>query len=314
MVSRLAPPVAAGLLAALLFLSLALKPGSLMFGILGTLSPLPLMVVALSLGQIGAALAIAVGAVAVVAVTGSALVTFFLVMAGLPVLVVANRALLWRQDSAGTVEWYPAGRVVGWLVVLVLAVLALVTLIGMGHPGGLQGWIGQSVNHTLTVIGGNLPEAERQKMAGMLTRILPAVLMLMWLVTTAINAAFAQVTLVRFGHARRPSPTLAELNPPDWLAALLVVVLAAWGLGGGTVAYLASNLVAVALFPFALLGVATAHHAIAGRPGAAMGLVALYAIMFLALAWALALAAILGLVMFVKMRAAHYRPGGGKEN
>jgi hypothetical protein len=299
-------PVAAGLLASLLFLSLARLGAN--GAVLSFLAPLPLMAVGLGLGQRMVWIAIAVATIAV-GMAGLPMAGMFLMVTGAPVLVVVNRGLLWRTTPDGAVEWYPAGRVVAWLIVAVLLLFAAMLLAAPHHDGGIRGWIAQSVNHTLDVMGSAMPAKERQTAAKLLAAVLPALTMGMWLAMAVTTAAIAQAVLERLGRARRPSPTVAELVPPDWIVPMLGTALAAWAVTSGDVAFFAANVVAVALFPFALLGVATTHRAI----GAVPGLVLLYGTLFLFLGWALIPAAALGLVVFAKTWVARRQPGGGKE-
>ena len=105
----------AGVASALLYLSiLAGSPGAV---ILAYLSSLPLFVAGLSLGVAPLLIAAATGTV----VTGVGDEILSAAMyAGLtagPVVWIVHLALLSRQGS-GTVDWYPAGRLVTWLSVL----------------------------------------------------------------------------------------------------------------------------------------------------------------------------------------------------
>ncbi len=133
-----------------------------------------------------------------------------------------------------------------------------------------------------------------------------------WLVMSVANAAAAQGILARLGRNRRPSPAYRELTLPSWSGvALLVAVAAAWL--GGDLGYVARSLAALALVPFALLGMATVHRRVVGRPYAGLLLAMFYGVLFVAFGWAVIAVAGLGLVRFLTMFRRPATTGGGKE-
>ncbi|MDA8233166.1 MAG: DUF2232 domain-containing protein [Magnetospirillum sp.] len=311
MTARIGLPLASGLLASLLFLTLA--RGMANGPLIGFLAPLPLMMAGLGLGRMAALFAAAIGTVAVAVVQERAYGLSFLLMAALPALVVANRALSWRVSPAGEKEWCPAGRVLSWLTLAGIALFAVAAALLSHHADGVRGWVAAAIGDMLDAVGDPLPAAERETAAHMLTKVLPALVVTVWVVMAAINAVLAQAILVRLGHARRPSPVYRDLDLPWWAAAVLAAALVAALAGTGSVGYVAANMAAVAALPFAALGIATAHRHLASRPDGHLGLVVLYGVLVLAFVWALIPAAGLGLVRFTQTRFRRRASGGGKE-
>ncbi len=312
MTGRIGLPLAAGLTASLLFLSMTrgMPNGTL----LGFFASLPLMMAGLGLGQAAALGAAVVGAIAVGLVQGGSFGPTFLAMAGLPALVVANRALSSRPGADGSREWSAPGDVLGWLTLATMALCLVVVALLPHHPGGVHGWVDQSVSHTLDVLGEPLSPAERRTAIEVLGTALPAMAMSVWVVMAAVNAVVAQAVLAATGHNRRPPPAYGALDLPDWLLPVAVAMAAAGLVGQGSLGYVAGNLAAAALLPFAFLGVATVHRALAARPGARLGLVALYGFLVLGFVWVMLPAAGLGLVKFLQTRLRRRAAsGGGKE-
>lgn len=309
MTSRIGLALAAGLLASLLFLSLAreMPNGSL----LAFFAPLPLMAAGLGLGQWAAVLAAASGGAAAALVGGPTVAVTFLATAGLSALVVSNRALLCRPAADGSVEWYPPGRVLAWLTLMSVGLFAFAAVALPHHPDGVKGWMTEVARRTLDVLGDEVAPQQRQAMIVSLASVLPGMVMGVWLLMAAVNAVIGQAILAASGRGRRPSPSYRTLDLPGWSVAAVaaaIVVAAAAEDGAG---YLAANIVAVALLPFAALGVATAHAHLAARPRAGLGLAVLYGILVVAFLWALIPAAGLGLAKFVQTRMRRSLAGGG---
>jgi len=309
---RIGLGLVAGLLAALLFLSMI--QGSANGPLLAFFTPFPLMLAALGLEQAAAVTATAVGAVAVGLVGDWAFGVTFLAIAGLPSLLVANRALLWRRAANGEVEWYPAGRLLAGLTVSAMAVFVVAAVTLPPHAEGVRGWMADSLSRTLEAVGDEVTAEQRQLAVTTLAAVLPAMVMSVWVLMAVLNALAAQAALVGLRRNRRPNPAYGGLDLPDWLGGVALGTALLGATVGGSVGYVAANMAAVALVPFSLLGVATIHRHVTARPGAAVGLVVLYGVLVIFSVWALIPAAGLGLVRFLKMRFRRREPsGGGKE-
>jgi len=309
---RIGLGLVAGLLAALLFLSLI--QGAANGPLLAFFAPLPLMMAALGLEQAAAVTATAAAAAAVGLVGDWSFGVTFMALAGLPSLLVANRAQLWRRAENGDIEWYPAGRLLAALTVSAMAVFVAVAVTLPPHADGVRGWMVESLSRTLDAVGDEVTTEQRQLAASTLAAVLPGMVMTVWMLMAVLNAMAAQAILVGLRRNRRPNPAYGGLDLPDWLGGVLLVAALLGAMGGGNVAYVAANMAAVALVPFSLLGVATIHRHVTARPGAAIGLVFLYGVLVVFNVWALIPAAGLGLVRFLQMRFRRRVPsGGGKE-
>src|SRR5689334_13425121 len=108
-------PAGAGVLSAVL-LFLAVAMGSVGAVILGNLAPLPLFALGLGAGLMIAAAAGATSAALVGLIAGIIPAMGVIVLFVMPAVVLVRSALLSRIDSEGRLEWYPAGRLVTWLV------------------------------------------------------------------------------------------------------------------------------------------------------------------------------------------------------
>ncbi|MGE5505574.1 MAG: hypothetical protein ACM31L_14220 [Actinomycetota bacterium] len=304
-------PLVAGLGSALLFLSLA--KGVAAGVLLSYAAPLPLMMAGLGWGGLAAGAASLVGLAAVAAVAGALSALPFAVVAVLPALVVVNRALLWRSDDAGRVEWYPPGLVLAWLAGTAGLMLVVAAALIPGHEAGIEGWLAETIGSMLKVLAPSLSEEQRGLATQWWTPLFPSMLAGSWLVMAVVNAATAQGILVRSGRNRRPSPVYRQLWLPTWLgAALLAAVLVGW-LAGGDPGYVGRNLALVAVVPFAFLGLAGVHQWAAGRSNANWVLAVTYLVLFVAFGWAVLAVAGLGLVRFVSGFRDRAISGGGKE-
>lgn len=304
--------LAAGLLSALLFLSLV--KGIALGVVLSYAAPLPLMMAGLGLGVGAAAVAGLVGGVSVSLVAGGHSFLPFLAAAALPSLVVSSRALLSRQAAEGEMtEWYPPGLVLAWLTAAGLALLLLGTALVSGHPDGVRAWVANAISRTLEMLAAELPADQREQAVGWWTPLFPAMVVGSWLLMAVVNATGAQGLLVRFNRNRRPTPAYQELWLPDWLAALLVAAGAVAVLSDGDAGYVAANMAVVALVPFLFLGLAGIHRWAAGRANARLALAVLYGVLVLAFGYAALIVAGLGLVRFWTMRFRRHDSGGGME-
>lgn len=292
--------LAAGLLSALLFLSVV--KGIALGFVLSYAAPLPLLMAGLGLGMGAAVIAGAAGTIVVLLGFGELSALSYLVPIVLPALVLTNRALLWRKPQDGPIEWYPPGLILAWLTVTMLALMLIGALMAAGHPEGVKGWVTEFVNSILDPMSAFWPAEMISPLRAWLPTALPALLFATWLVMVLVNAAGAQALLIRLGRNRRPSPAYRQLRLPDWLAAVLVISALASRLDDGDVGYVGASAALVTLIPFMLLGLAGIHHWVAGKPQARAILAVTYGLLALVFVWAAMAVAILGMVRFWTMR------------
>ncbi|MCR6628790.1 MAG: DUF2232 domain-containing protein [Magnetospirillum sp.] len=311
MIRQLGLMLAAGLLSALMFLSLA--KGIALGALLSYLAPLPLMMAGLALGTKAAVAAAGVAAVAVAAGSGWFAALPFAVAAAVPALLVSNRALLWRRAADGSAEWYPPGLVLAWLTAAGLGLMLCGTAFLLGSADGIEANVAQLLGRTLDLMAGHFPAQQREALVKLVAPLFLALMATSWLVMVVLNAVAAQGLLARLGHARRPSPAYRELRLPDWLGFALVAVVVLAVAVRGDVGYVAGNAAGVLLVPFMFLGLAGIHRWARGRPNGGLLLAVAYGLLFLANGWAAVAVAGLGLVRFWTMRFRRHDSGGGME-
>lgn len=291
--SRIAIAAAAigcGVVAACLYLAVLLgSPGAL---ILVYLTQLPLFLAGLWLGTGAAAVAGLAACAVMLAVSDVAAAALFAALNAGPVLLLVRQALLARRDADGGIHWYPLGMLAASLTLLALAGMA-VALVLMGGPDGLQSALTGIVGHALDHIA-TQTLSDRDAIAATIAAIVPGTIALSWMVMAVINASLAQGLLVRFGANWRPSPDLASLTLPYWLALLLGFAAAATIVGGA--ARLIGVNVMIALFlPFCLAGLAVLHAAARRLAHPAPALIAFYTMSGF-FGWPLLAVAVLGLL------------------
>lgn len=288
-------------------LYLAGVTGSPSAAMLSNLAPLPLFMAGFGLAPLAAGLA-ALLAAAVVGLTPLLLNAdgpsrpsdglVFLALTGVAPYLLSRWALLTRPGGDGKTEWYPPGL----LLVRLGAIAAVLLLAGAvffaGHDGGLTGAVRQALDSFAghireTPDNKALIEAYRQAIPR-LAPAMPAILTLVWLTFMVINGALGQGLLVRSGHNLRPSPQFRKLALPTELAWITGVMLIASWLPGNT-GTVAMALAAIGLFAYFLLGLSVVHAFAARSPGR-RGLLALFYLALVMLAWPAMLIAILGLL------------------
>ena len=299
-------PLGAGLVSALLHLSLTLgSPGAFVFAYF---AQLPLAMTGLALGFMPAAVASAVAAIIVaVAVQVSGTLTLFLLTSVLPVLIVIHFALQNRTRDDGTVEWYPVGRILAWLVGLGLAALAAAIVYFASIEGGLEGAIGRYLTRVLSVIGGVPPDAVSD-MSARTARFFPGFAATSWIFMSAINCVIAQRLVTAAGKNLRPPPRFREIEVPGWPAGALAFG-AILSFFGGNPGLFGTNATIVATVPFFFIGLAVLHSISAAWPGRPLVLSGLYLLLVLLL-WPAVIVAMLGLAeKWLRLRArAQARP------
>lgn len=280
-----------GVASAVLYLSFGAGGGLPLFAYF---VQLPLTFTGLALGVAPAGLA-ALLALALVAIFGGWLAgLLFLVVQALPSLLVVRFALLWRDREDGTREWYPAGRLVGHLVLYVF----LATAIGLGVAhwltGDLEGLLAHSLAASLAAFGG-VPPAGEPPVPDWLF-LLPGLVAASWVLMCCVDALLAQLLAARSGMALRPTPRLAGFVVPSWnswalaAASLGVLLLAGPGL------YLAATALFCAAVPYLFQGLGVVHALLSARLPGRLPLAVFYLVL-LVFSWPLVLLVVmLGLV------------------
>ena len=228
-------PLGAGVIAALLHLSVTLgSPGAFM---LAYFAQAPIAATGLALGFMPAAMAAAFAAILVaLGSPGVGALSLFILTSALPVLVVVYFALQNRapdEDGAGgSVEWYPTGRILGWLTGLGLAAFATAYVMFMGGENGVRGAIEAYLSTVMGTFRGADQVAVDQVIATM-SRFFPAVAVASWILMNVVNGVLAQQFLTASGRNIRPKPDYREIQAPLWPAAVIVLGVLLTFFGGG---------------------------------------------------------------------------------
>ena len=289
-IATLAAAIGCGVAAACLYLTLLLgSPGAL---ILVYLTQLPLFLAGLWLGAGAAALAGLTACAVMLAVGDLTSAVLFAVLNAAPVVLLVRQALLARRSADESILWFPPGLMTAWLTVLALAGMAAAMVL-TGGPHALQtalaGFVGQALDRLAAQ-----PLPDRDVIAATIAAIVPGMVALSWMAMVVINASLAQGLLVRFGANWRPTPDLAALTLPYWLAALLGAAAAAT-LAGGAAGFVGINVMIALFLPFCLAGLAVLHVAVRRLANPTPALIAFYTMSGL-FGWPLLAVAVLGLL------------------
>lgn len=271
--SRWYPIGAAALASALMYLSTIL--GSIGAILLAFLSPLPLFAVALARGWTAGLTATLIGGAIVLLASNSMAAMFFVIMSGLPAVLLVRKALLARplnDDPQSTeLEWYPAGMLVMWLTVLPAVGLTTAVLVAGLQGPGLETMVRAEVEAMFDLMGtGNggpfaLPPEQINAAKDLTVAVFPGIAGLQWAMLILVNGLLAQGVLARFDANLRPSPAMRDIRLPVWAPVPLAVAALAAIFAGGSLGYLGWNAAPILCLPFFLSGLGLVH-ALAGAP------------------------------------------------
>lgn len=302
-----------GALCAGLYLSVLVGgPGAIL---LSYFSQLPLYLVGLALGT-GPVLTAAAAAALVIALAGGLLgAGLFVLLSGVPAVLVVRQSLLSRAAPDGTAQWYPIGRLAALLAVLASAVSIVAGLL-FADGEGLEANVQLFVDRFLNEFQGLDPESRQaSSVARIIAAYFPGGAMVSWLLMVAVNATLAQALLVRFGRNRRPTPVYSALRVPEWAIYVLIAagMLTIFG-RGGTVGYVAANLIPLWGALYLLAGLAVLHAVTRDRPGRPL-IVGFVYMLLLLFGWPAVVIAGVGLVdQWAHFRRRYAPRGQGEED
>lgn len=291
-------PLGAGVLSALLHLSATSGSPSAIF--VTYFAQAPLAAAGLALGFMPAAVAAAFAAVIVALVSPSAgALTLFLTVSALPILMVVYFALQNRTTEDGTVEWYPIGRLLGWLTALGLAAFGGALVLSSAAGDGLQAAIREFLVPLKDAFSvSSQPQnadAVLDAIISMMVRYSPGMMVASWMMMIIVNCTLAQQFLTLAGKNLRPKPAYRDAVLPIWPAGILAMGLAATFFGGFP-GFIGINVAIIASAPFFFIGLAVVHSITAAWQGRIIALICFY-IAILSLLWPVgALVAILGIL------------------
>ena len=288
-------PAGAGVLSALLFLSVAIdSPGAV---ILGGLAPLPLFAMGLGPALISAATAGATATVLVGFGAGLIPALTFAALLVIPAVLLIRQALLSRIDPDGRLEWYPPGRLVAWLTFIGAALFLATTLFlsgGRSVEERLRGWL----TALFTAYLGGAPPAELQWPIDLISAYPSIIVVFVWMTMIALNGILAQGLLARFQHNLRPSPVIGAIELPRVVGAVTALAALLAATAGGWLEFAGRNLLVMLGFAFFFAGLGVVHGLLrnAGQPHLALIGFYVFLLAFLWSGWPVLLLALIGLV------------------
>jgi hypothetical protein len=309
MYKQLIIAAAGGLVSAILSLGLLTgSSGALLFAYF---APLPLLLIGLSIGLIGASAAIFVALIVVVNLAGGAQAAVFAASIALPAWLITRYATAQRTGPGGAQAVFSPGDILARIAVGGGLLLMLAALVTGNAEGGFQGWVEVFIERML---GARLTSggAERALFAERLTPLFPAITALSWLVMVIINAALAQSILKRAGKNQRAGVAYAQTAIPEWFYWVFVAAAAASLVASGSVEYLSRNLAIIFAAPFLFVGLGVFHTLSRRVSAPGMALTALYVFLIL-FSWAGVFVAGLGFLepwVRLRERFANQQPPG----
>jgi hypothetical protein len=290
-----------GLVSAALFASAA--TAAALAGVLLYLAPLPLCLAGLGWGS-GAALVAAIAGTFVVALSlGPVAASIFALLIAAPTALLAHLALLSRPLTSPqgqvtqAIEWYPAGRIVGWAALIAGGLAAILILVIGSDQDSYREMIRQMLDHSalkeLDRDGTLFTEETLTSMAAMIARAVPAGVAIVWLTITLFNLWMAGMIVDASGRALRPWPDFHALELPNALVPIFAASLLA-SFVPGLPGLIATGFAGALLFAFVLQGLAVIHVYSRGVPFRALLLGAIY-LGILLLGWVAIAIAIIGI-------------------
>jgi magnesium-transporting ATPase (P-type) len=290
-----------GLVSAALFASAA--TATALAGVLFYLAPLPLCLAGLGWGSAAAFVAALAGTLVVALSLGPATAAIFALSIAAPMALLAHLALLSRPLATPqgpvtqAIEWYPAGRIVGWAALIAGGLAAILVLIVGYDQAAYKETIRQMLDHSalkeLDRDGTLFTEETLTSMAAMVARALPAAFAIVWLTITLFNLWMAGMIVDASARALRPWPDFHALELPNALVPIFAASLLA-SFVPGLPGLVATGFAGALLFAFVLQGLAVIHVYSRGAPFRALLLGAVY-LGILLLGWVAIVVAIIGI-------------------
>lgn len=325
--------IGAGLVSALLF-GVLLK-GTLLAFVLNLVSPLPILIVGLGWSHRAALAAAVTGSLALALAVSPSLGLGFAAYLALPAWWLAYLTLLGRQTPDGSTEWYPTGRLLGWVGGTAGAAVVAIALLSSSSYEAYQTQMRQLAGNLVRVQmreapapaprteqgsdqGAEMPtepadpKAKAQaelhaELAEAMARLLPGIAAT-GLALLLVFYLWASARIVRLsGRLLRPWPDIPSTAMPRGILGLLALAVVL-SLTPGYPGVFGTALVGALCAVFALQGLAAFHDRSRGRPGRGALLFGLYLILFVTQGIALVALTLFGLADTALDRR---RPRGG---
>jgi Predicted membrane protein (DUF2232) len=262
MIATVLIAIAAGLASALMFASII--SGVLVSLLLFYLTPLPLMVIALGWGPLGATVGGITAAVVLALTFGLPYCVAFIVAISLPAWWLGHLCLLGRpaavaagnspDNDAAALEWYPVGRILLWIAIFA-TITTTATLLTLGSDG-------PSIQHTMRNALVHILESAdiepNDRRIDALVIIAPAAAAIVATLTLTLNLWLAAKITATSGRLRRPWPDLKSTAlPPLTLPAFCVAI--AFCFSTGLLAIVAQIVSSTLMIAYAVTGFAVLH-------------------------------------------------------
>jgi hypothetical protein len=315
--------VVAGALGALLLVA-ALRQSVLgvIFGAM--LSPLPLAMVAFSLGAAYLPLAVVAGAITVAVMYQGAftLAILYLAVDAAPVAVLSRLGLAAALAGPGSpVAGAAVGRTICLLVLAAVGALIAGLAMMSAGPDGIEATLRARLDEVLAMApaagpgpGGIDLTATRTEMVRALAGLLPGVAAWDWCLRAILSAALAQMMLKRMNLATWPTPAYREFEVPKWFVTAFAVTVIAAVVLKNDAGFIAGNAAAVMSLPLVLQGLAVVHSAAAGLKQRLIWLTVFYVLALVMTSVSAVLLVGLGVMdHFMQIRARYLAPRTGGE-
>lgn len=318
MISPWPQAVLAGVAGLLMFAAFVAVPLGGM--VLIQVSVAPLMLAAMRAGLPGLVIAAATALIGAALVLPVAMVPVYAVVDVVPAVLVgllAGRGApgLGRRPTAadGPQAWYPPGRILAWISVASLGLLALFTLSlpgadpGMAEATSLAERVDQVVQQALDGVLDGAPTGTRTQVLATIPDHLPGMFLASWVARTAFCALIAlwwagrrsQAVATAGGSATRPAPDITTLSLPTWHLGVFGLLGLVGLVGPGDVGYLATNAAMGLAVPLVLMGLVLVHQAARLLPQPTLALIGFYGLFILGSRAAVAAMVVVGLVEVV---------------
>jgi hypothetical protein len=264
--------IMAGVASALLFASAT--TGALFALPLFYLTPLPLFLVGLGWGTTSAAIAGLGASVLAALVLGGLVGLGYLVTFAIPAILLTYLALLCRQpdgqaaaaagsDGQAQLEWYPPGKLVGWITVMAGVLTALaIPLLGFDaetYYANLQEIMENTLLKDLeTAAPEGFDTQQMSQLIAFLARALPAISAAIWILAMVFNMWVAGRVTAYAGHPLRPWPKISEITYPREFAIGFVASLFA-SMVPGIIGIIAIGFAGAFVMAYVLLGLVVIH-------------------------------------------------------
>jgi Predicted membrane protein (DUF2232) len=255
--------LAAGCASALMFASII--SGALISLVLFYLAPLPLMVMAMGWGATTALIGGVAASAVIGLIVGVPYMLAFGVTVALPAWWLGHLALLAKpaesipgSSAQPTLEWYPSGRLLLWIVAFA-SLTTITALLSLGtETSSITDILKRGLTRVLGMGDAAGPDADAEQVVTMLATIAPAAATVVAMVTLVLNLWLAGKITKTSTRLPRPWPALnATELPPMTLAVLSLAIALCFT--GGLVALFSQIITAALVMGYALVGFAVLH-------------------------------------------------------